>query len=68
MRQQSLDFRVFRIHDLDQGTCHECTHADFVRENADDPELCIDIECLAVGFGFVVGDGAAPAFEIYRIR
>lgn len=38
----------------------------FAADNRDDPELIIDCECLAVGFGFDIGGGAAPRFAISR--
>ena len=39
---------------------------DFALANAGDPELIEDCRCLAKGFGFTVGGGAAPAFTITR--
>lgn len=67
MRQAHIDFRVFRIDDMQTGTSTTCTLNELRAANADDEELCIDCECLARGWGFVIGGGAAPAFEIYRI-
>jgi hypothetical protein len=38
----------------------------FCAENESDPDLCEDVHCLARGFGFTVGGGAAPAISISR--
>ena len=38
----------------------------FIAANADDADLCEDVRCLARGFGFTIGGGAAPAFSISR--
>jgi len=38
----------------------------FCADNASDPDLCEDARCLARGFGFTVGGGAAPAVSISR--
>ena len=53
---------------LDHATMQTtiCTLADFARDNADDPEIVTDAECLAHGFGFTVGGGAAPTFTVSR--
>jgi hypothetical protein len=38
----------------------------FIAANASDPDLCEDVRCLARGFGFTIGGGAAPAVSISR--
>ena len=53
---------------LDHSNMHTiiCTLEQFAKDNAHDPELVIDAECLAHGFGFTIGGGAAPMFTISR--
>lgn len=51
---------------------HDTMRGDIVRlsqfcaDNASDPDLCEDVRCLAMGFGFTIGGGAAPAITISR--
>ena len=52
----------------DHATMHGdiCTLAEFAAANVDDPDLVRDAECLARGFGFTIGGGAAPLVTISR--
>ena len=49
-----------------EGQSHVCTMHEFENANRDDPELIEDVRCLAKGFGFTAGGGAAPVFHISR--
>jgi hypothetical protein len=42
------------------------TLSQFCADNASDADLCEDCRCLAQGFGFTIGGGAAPAISISR--
>ncbi len=43
-----------------------CPFSQFSKDNTDDPDLIADVACLARGFSFSIGGGAAPLYTIAR--
>jgi hypothetical protein len=61
--QQSVSLRV----EPDGEDPFECPLDEFLKDNADDPELCTEIKGLQPGQSVEVGGGAAPQCKVTRV-